>query len=116
MKKWLVAILFGSVLVLGACGGEDEADDNGATNDAGQTDGGETASAVEEVYESNCAACHGADLAGGAANLTAIGSKYTSDELKDIILNGKEGGMPAFEGRISDAEAQDLADWLAEKK
>ncbi|WP_010098519.1 cytochrome c551 [Ornithinibacillus scapharcae] len=116
MKKWLLAILFGSALVLGACGGEDEADDNGATNDAGQTDGDETASAVEDVYEANCAACHGADLSGGAGpNLQAVGANYSADEIKDIILNGK-GQMPAQNNRVSDDEAQQLADWLGDKK
>jgi cytochrome c551 len=116
MKKWLLAILFGSALVLGACGGDD-GDDNGATSDSGQESGNTTATAAEDVYESNCAACHGADLSGGAgSNLTAIGADYSVDELKDIIANGTDGGMPAFSGQLSDDEIQQLADWLGAKK
>ncbi|WP_026908990.1 cytochrome c551 [Paucisalibacillus globulus] len=115
MKKWLVAMLFGSALVLGACGGDD-GDDNGATSDTGN-ESGETASAVEDVYESSCAACHGADLSGGAGpNLAAIGADYSVDELKDIIANGTDGNMPAFSGKLSDDEIQQLADWLGAKK
>ncbi|MFS0674214.1 c-type cytochrome [Ornithinibacillus sp. 179-J 7C1 HS] len=117
MKKWLFAILFGTVLALGACGGEDEADDNGSVNDSGQTDGGEAVASAESIYEANCAACHGANLAGGAgADLTQIGAEYSSEELHDIIANGKDGGMPAFSDRLSDEEIQTLSDWLAEKK
>ncbi|MEN2768745.1 cytochrome c551 [Ornithinibacillus xuwenensis] len=116
MKKWLFTILFGSALVLGACGGEDEADDNGATNDAGNTDGDETVAAAEELFEANCAACHGQDLSGlGGPNLQKVGSEYSADEIKDIILNGK-GGMPAQDNRVNETEAQEIADWLAEKK
>ncbi|WP_047980825.1 cytochrome c551 [Ornithinibacillus contaminans] len=116
MKKWVFAILFGSALVLGACGGEDEADDNGATNDAGQTDGNETVSSAEDLFEATCAACHGADLSGGAGpNLQTIGADYSSEEIKDIILNGT-GSMPAQGSRVSDEDAQQIADWLAEKK
>ena len=115
MKKWLLAILFGSALVLGACGGDD-GDDNGATSDSGQ-ESGETASVAEDVYESNCAACHGADLSGGAgSDLTAIGADHSVDELKDIIANGTDAGMPAFSGQLSDDEIQQLADWLGAKK
>ncbi|WP_042142673.1 cytochrome c551 [Paucisalibacillus sp. EB02] len=117
MKKWLLAILFGIALVLGACGGDDNGDDNGATSDSGQESGETTTASAEDIYETNCASCHGADLSGGAgSNLTAIGADYSVDELKDIIANGKDGGMPAFSGRLSDDEIQTLADWLGEKK
>lgn len=117
MKKWLFAILFGTVFVLGACGGENEADDNGAVNDSGQTDGGETVASAEDIYQANCAACHGANLAGGAGvDLTQIGAEYSSEELHDIISNGTNGGMPGFANKLSDEEIQQLSDWLAEKK
>src|SRR5690625_3745067 len=85
MKKWLVAILFGSALVLGACGG------GGSSNDGG----GEETSAAEGVYKKNCASCHGQDLSGGAGpDLTQIGSKYSADEIADIIENGKGAMQP----------------------
>jgi cytochrome c551 len=115
MKKWLFAILFGSALVLGACGG-DGGDDNGAEDNAGQEDGTTTASAAEDVYEANCAACHGADLSGGAGpELSAVGANLSVDELKDVIANGR-GGMPKFSGKLSDDEIQELSEWLAAKK
>ncbi|MUK89079.1 c-type cytochrome [Ornithinibacillus sp. L9] len=110
MKKWLFAVLIGSALVLGACGGGD--DDATDTNG----DGGETTetAAGQEIYEANCAACHGADLSGGAGpNLSAVGSKYSADEIVDIIHNGI-GNMQAQNVDNDDAEV--LANWLAEKK
>ena len=76
MKKWLLTIVFGFALVLGACGGDDgdtgePADDGGDTDteeSAGDNgDGGSVdASAAEDAYQQNCASCHGADLSGGS--------------------------------------------------
>src|SRR5699024_191770 len=113
MKKWLFAVLLGTMLVLGACGGDDNADDNAATeenaanhghateenaddhnnaanNEHGNGDSVETA-AAEDVFERNCASCHGNDLSGGAGpDLTSIGSDYDADEIGDIIENGTD--------------------------
>ncbi|HLR65671.1 cytochrome c551 [Virgibacillus alimentarius] len=123
MKKWLLAILFGSALVLGACGGgndnandepednaTEETEENGAEEEGGTVD----TAAAEEIFESNCASCHGADLSGGAGpDLTKAGADHSADEIKDIIQNGK-GSMPAQQ--VSEDDATTLADWLAEKK
>ncbi|WP_430785218.1 cytochrome c550 [Virgibacillus flavescens] len=69
----------------------------------------------EAIFQSNCASCHGADLSGGVGpDLTKVGSKYSKDEIKDIILNGKGTGMPA--GLVPEPQAEALAKWLAEKK
>ncbi|WP_330948846.1 cytochrome c551 [Virgibacillus sp. MG-45] len=113
MKKSLLAVLFGAVLVLGACGGgDDNADDNAKENENGGT---VDTAAAEEIYQSNCSACHGSDLSGGAGpELANIGSKYSAEEITDIIHNGI-GSMPAQKG-VSDQDATTLANWLAEKK
>ncbi|ALX50348.1 cytochrome c551 [Lentibacillus amyloliquefaciens] len=113
MKKWLLTMLFATALMLGACGG---GGDSGGESTGGDEGGSTTDSAAaEEIFESNCASCHGADLSGGnGPDLTAVGADYSSDEIADIIQNGK-GSMPAQEN-VSEGDAQTLADWLAEKK
>ena len=114
MKKWLMAVLLGSVLVLGACGGGDDNanDDGAANNDAG---GDTTASAGEDIYKANCAACHGQDLSGGAGPaLDQAGSKFSADDIVDIIQNGVGSMQP--QKQVSEDDAKTLADWLAEKK
>lgn len=116
MKKWLMAVVFGSALVLGACGGggDDASDDGAATDDAGETTE-ETASAGEDIYKSNCAACHGQDLSGASGPaLDKAGATYGADEIVDIIQEGT-GSMPA-QKQVSEEDAKTLADWLAEKK
>lgn len=119
MKKWLLAVLFGAVLVLGACGGGDNTDkepaDNGNTNTEESAENGAAVdtAAGEEIYQANCAMCHGADLSGGAGpELIDVGSKYSSDEIKDIVENGK-GSMPAQDVSGDDLDA--LVTWLEEQ-
>lgn len=105
MKKWLTAILFGTLLVLGACGGGN--DDNASNNN----NSGDSA-AGEEVYQQNCASCHGDDLSGEAGpSLETIGADLDVDDIKDVIENG-QGSMPA--GIVEGDEEDDVAEWLAE--
>ena len=92
MKSKLLAVMFGAVLVLGACGGN-KAD---KTTDTGT--GGETASVdAEAVVKSSCIVCHGGNLEGqgGAPALTDVGARLSESEIHDVIVNGR-GGMPAI--------------------
>lgn len=109
MKKWLVAVLFGALLVLGACGGN--SNDN-AGNDGNNAN--ESVAAGEEVYKKSCASCHGGDLSGASApDLTEVGSRLSADEILNIVENG-QGGMPA--GQATGQDAEDVSDWLADHK
>lgn len=101
MKKWLVAIFFGAVLVLGACGG--------SSNNGGET------SPEEQIYKENCQSCHGQDLSGGAGpDLRTIGADYSAEEIADIIENGIGTMQPQKQVSAEDREL--LSEWLANKK
>lgn len=109
------------MLVLAACGGGDEGDSEEPADtgdETEETENGEGATvdtaAAEEVYKNSCASCHSSDLSGGAGpDLTNVGSKYSADEIADIINNGK-GSM---QGGLATGDDVDLlANWLAEKK
>ncbi|GHH97484.1 cytochrome c551 [Neobacillus kokaensis] len=105
MKKKLGTIIFGAAMVMGlaACGGG---------SDDGEKD---TASAgAAKIVDQKCSSCHGGDLKGGMGpDLTKVGSKYSKDEILDILKNGK-GSMPP--GVVSGDDADQVAQWLAEKK
>ncbi|AWO74759.1 cytochrome c [Geobacillus thermoleovorans] len=109
--KWKLAAMFlGVSLALAACGG---GGDN-AGNNNGNNGGGDTAASAEQIFKQNCASCHGQDLSGGVGpNLQKVGSKYSKDQIKDIIANGR-GAMPA--GIIKGEDADKVAEWLAAKK
>ncbi|WP_027409303.1 cytochrome c551 [Anoxybacteroides tepidamans] len=109
MKMKLAGLLLGTSLVLAACGGGNEANDNNKNNG-----GGATSSAAEQIFQQSCASCHGQNLEGKVGpNLQKVGSKYSKDEIKQIIEKGR-GGMPA--GVIKGADVDKVAEWLASKK
>jgi len=113
VKVKLLGMLLGISLVLAACGGgnDDAAEPAG---DTGGDNGGTTTVNAEKIFSQNCAACHGAELQGGAGpELTAVGSKYSQEEIEGIIEEGR--GMMRG-GIIEGEEATAVAEWLASKQ
>lgn len=116
VKNKLLAVLFGTTLVLGACGGGDSDGDKKPEENAGGAE--QTASInVDDapVSTASCVSCHGGNFEGKSSNpsLVGVGSKYSEDEILDIIENGK-GSMPG--GMMKGEDAQKMAAWLAEQK
>jgi cytochrome c550 len=70
--------------------------------------------APEDIYTGSCVSCHGDAYQGGMGPaLTGVGDRYSKDEIKDIVVNGK-GNMPA--GMVKPEEADAMAEWLANIK
>ncbi|MGI2327459.1 cytochrome c551 [Planococcus sp. YIM B11945] len=113
MKKGLMALLFGSSLVLGACGGGDSAEPAPAPEKGGGS--GDSSVDAEQVVQQNCISCHGENLEGSGnfPALNNVGSRLSQDEIREVIDNGR-GAMPA--DIIQGEEADAVAEWLASKK
>ncbi|SRR6266496_366724 len=75
---------------------------------------------AKDVFTAKCGICHGADGAGK----TAIGKnlkirdfhlpdvqKQSDADLREIILNGKNK-MPAFKGKVTEAQVNDLVAYV----
>jgi len=64
------------------------------------------------VYQRNCQACHGEDLAGFGSmpSLTGIAKRMNASVIRGIVLNGK-GQMPAF-ANLTDSEVSALCAFL----
>jgi len=70
----------------------------------------EVASNPEDIYKNKCLSCHGDQYQGvvGPA-LKGLSDKYSVDDVKDILLNGK-GSMP---GNLVPADQLDaMAEWV----
>lgn len=111
-----VIAAFGIVfmLVIGIWGGHAAQDREAKSN--GTTEQKTTASAAtpDQIFQKNCAICHGNNLQGGVGpNLQKIGASKTKDDILNQIKNGG-GQMPG--GIISGDDAQKVADWLSQKK
>jgi len=72
------------------------------------------------LFQTNCAGCHGDDAKGidgiGAPNLTDADWLYGGDAatIRHSLMNGRQGVMPAWEGRLSVAEIRMLALYVAD--
>ena len=112
MKKMLLTAGFSIVLLLGACGGNEEDTEETAVIGDGQA----TVEDGERVYRaSSCFSCHGADLEGASGpNLQEVGSRLNSDQIRTVIVEGTDV-MPG--GMVEDPEDLDhLVEWLSNQK
>jgi mono/diheme cytochrome c family protein len=70
------------------------------------------------LFQQNCASCHGTDGKGthsaGTPDLTSrsIQSGLSDQQIVDTIRNGKPGRMPAWAGKLSDAQITGLATYI----
>ena len=119
MKKYLLALVLGSgIVALAACGGGGDTTNNAAPGGteapAAGGDGTVDVAAAEALYKQSCASCHGGNLDGGfGPKLSQVGSKYSSEEIENIILNG-QGSMQG--GFLKGDDATLVANWLAQQK
>jgi len=114
LKKGLcIAGLFLLAMILVACG--EDGPKNSGGNDSGESNGDSEQVDVgdaEELYEANCASCHGEDLSGeNGPSLEAIGDEMSKDEILEQIEEGGDGMPPEL---IEGEDADTVAEWLAE--
>jgi quinohemoprotein ethanol dehydrogenase len=66
-----------------------------------------------DIYNANCAVCHGADARGGIKDLRRM-SAQTHKDFFDIVLRGKRAsnGMPIFGDRLSQREVEQIQKYL----
>ncbi|WP_233146944.1 c-type cytochrome [Paenibacillus selenitireducens] len=95
------------MLVATGCG-------QGASNQTKRTADSTPAEAeAAAIYKKQCLACHAADLSGRVGpNLQEVGSKWSEEQLADIIRDGAKG-MPAFKKVLQTEEIDSLATWLS---
>jgi len=109
-----LALLACVALALGGCGGGDDSSGEATTATAATTTE-EGAAAGKEVFVSNCGGCHTLAAAGTSGTTGPNLDDLKPDEatVEQQVRNGG-GGMPAFEGRLSDAEITAVSQYVAE--
>jgi len=110
MNKKLLLAIFGTVLILSACGGKD--DTAAPTGDDVEVVESQDA---EKIVQGKCISCHGGNLEGrgNAPALNDTGSRLSQEEILTVIQNG-QGSMPG--NIIAGAEAEVVAEWLSNKQ
>jgi len=75
--------------------------------------------AMDLAKQAQCLGCHAADMKGQGTTpaLLGIGDRLSKEELVEVITNGRNNGaMPSFGDKLSEAEIDQLATWLAKQK
>ncbi|MGC7870897.1 c-type cytochrome [Desulfosporosinus sp. SYSU MS00001] len=93
------------------------------SNQAGQTPSSNTSSTSSSttqvsgvnLYNTYCSACHGSNGSGASGPALNTGSWSDSAKVQTIVKSGK-GGMPGFQGQLSDPQIKAIGDYVAALK
>ena len=115
MAGRLAVILLALVLGLGmaACGDDDEGTDETTTEET--TTDEDSFAAGRTVFIDTCGQCHTLSEAGttGSVGPSLDGLSLDVEAIESQVRNGG-GGMPAFEGDLSDDEIENVSAYVAE--
>jgi cytochrome c55X len=72
------------------------------------------------IFAQDCAGCHGDNAQGGGVGPTLVSAEMkaqSDDFFRQTILNGRPGtAMPAWQGRLTDQEIEDIIAFLRSKQ
>jgi len=115
----LVVAMLAAVEIFGEAHESESAEptESGETDTGQQGDGGGgggggggDAAAGEEIFIANCGSCHTLEQAGTTGNIgpNLNDSSFDQGAVEEQVAQGG-GGMPAFEGQLSEEEIQNVA-------
>ena len=117
----LLLLVVAFIVIAAGCGGNKTnnnapAPANNTGTNAPAPANNTTTAAAEATYKAQCVGCHAANMSGGVGpNLQKVGGKLTAEQISTQIHNGG-GGMPAYNGTLTEDQINALTDWLASKK
>lgn len=103
------------MVAVAACGGDDDDSDSASPTTTAATTTTEGGADGEAVFASACGSCHTLEAAGtsGTTGPNLDDVQPDAETVEEQVRNGG-GGMPAFEGQLSDQEIEAVATYVAE--
>lgn len=120
MMRRTMAIVGVTAVVLAGCGGDGEGDADttaspDTTPETQTTADADSADTVDgsTVFSANCSSCHGATGTGGNVGPSLTSSTDPNAVERQVREGG--GGMPAFEGSLSDEEIEAVTEHVTQE-
>ena len=111
MLRLAIAVSLVAVLLLAACGGSDNSSSSSSSSSAS---GSASASAQgKQVFTQNCKGCHTLQDAGATGTVGPNLDDLQPDKATVVRqVNNGGGPMPAFKGKLSDAQINAVASYV----
>ena len=108
--------LLAAVALLAGCGGDGDSGSDGppAKPPFEVVQSGKPADG-RDVFADSCAGCHGDDGGGGSGPALAGRGEYTNADVVVEQIRDGGGGMPAFEGDLSEQELADVSAFVVKE-
>jgi mono/diheme cytochrome c family protein len=116
-RVWILAVVLVAVFMVAvaACGGDDDDSDSASPTTTAATTTTEGGADGAAVFTSACGSCHTLEAAGtsGTTGPNLDDVQPDAETVEEQVRNGG-GGMPAFEGQLSDEEIEAVASYVSE--
>ena len=107
MKTFLPLAAVIVALFAAGCGGDKE-------EPAAPSDGGGGGGGGQQLFTSNCSSCHTLAAAGASGKVGPdLDQLQPGPELVTSQVENGGGGMPAFKGKLTDAQIKQIADYVS---
>jgi cytochrome c551 len=116
-RIWILAVLLVAIFMVAvaACGGDDDDSDSASPTTTAATTTTEGGADGAAVFTSSCGSCHTLEAAGTSGTTGPnLDDLMPDEETVEAQVRTGGGGMPAFEGQLSDAEIEAVATYVSE--
>jgi mono/diheme cytochrome c family protein len=116
-RVWILAVVLVAIFMVAvaACGGDDDDSESASPTTTAATTTTEGGADGAAVFANSCGSCHTLEAAGtsGTTGPNLDDVQPDAETVEEQVRNGG-GGMPAFEGQLSDDEIEAVAAYVAE--
>jgi cbb3-type cytochrome c oxidase subunit III len=114
MFRFGIAVSLVALLLVAACGGSDNSSSSGGGTSSGASGSASASAQGKQVFTQNCKGCHTLKDAGATGSVGPNLDDLQPDKATVVRqVNNGGGPMPAFKGKLSDAQINAVASYVS---
>ena len=114
MLRLGIAVSLVSLLLLAACGGSDSSSSGGSSSSSSGSGSASASASGKQVFTQNCKGCHTLKDAAATGSVGPNLDDLQPDKATVVRqVNNGGGPMPAFKGKLSDAQINAVASYVS---